>query len=97
MEQLLESEPDDIRRRFVSAISRLSTKELEVLEKMAISLVEEIPAQNRKVESRTPSLDIDAEVAAYRAELEAQRNSQEEDSVESTASTGSSGSGKRLA
>lgn len=40
MNDLMRSEPDDIRRRFVTAVSRLSTKELEVLENAALHLVE---------------------------------------------------------
>jgi len=40
MNQLLRSESGDIRRRFVSAISRLSTKELKILEKAALSLIQ---------------------------------------------------------
>lgn len=42
MNRLMQSEPDDIRRRFVSAISRLSTDELKVLERTALHLAEEL-------------------------------------------------------
>jgi len=83
MEQLLQSEPDDIRRRFVSAISRLSTKELEVLEKAAMSLVEEIPKQDKNTDpTDLPAIQtiapppntqtdeqIDQEVERYRQQL----------------------------
>ena len=39
---LMQSEPDNIRLRFVSAISRLSTKELEILEKAALHIASEL-------------------------------------------------------
>lgn len=41
VEQLLQSEPNDIRRRFVTAISHLSTHELEILERTALHLADE--------------------------------------------------------
>ena len=47
VDQLLQSEPDDIRRRFVTAISRLSTKELEVLERTALHLTDELSSADQ--------------------------------------------------
>jgi len=80
MDHLLQSEPDDIRRRFVSAISRLSTRELEVLEKAAMSLVEEMPKRVKGEDPpAVPTLalpttawtykEIDQEVERYRQQL----------------------------
>lgn len=51
VDQLLQSEPDDIRRRFVTAISRLSTKQLEVLEGAALRLADEL---NAAADQRAP-------------------------------------------
>ena len=47
VDRLLQSEPDDIRRRFVTAISRLSTKELEVLERTALHLTDELSSADQ--------------------------------------------------
>jgi len=87
IQSFLQGGTDSFRERLVSLLLRLSPEQWDALEGYLLELVA----------PRAPALDIDAEVAAYRAELEAQRNSQEEDSVESTVSTGSSASGKRLA
>lgn len=80
---LLRSRPDDIRRRFVAAISKLSTQELEILERAALHLVEysnvpaELPAteqsQTDEQTAEPEDIDIEAEVEAYRQELLAEK------------------------
>lgn len=42
MNSLLQSEPDDIRRRFATAVSHLSTQQLELLESIALQLAEDL-------------------------------------------------------
>lgn len=42
MNNLLQSEPDDIRRRFATAVSHLSTQQLELLESIALQLAEDL-------------------------------------------------------
>lgn len=72
VDQLLQSEPDDIRRRFVTAISRLSTKQLEVLEGAALRLADELNAaadQGEAIPYRRPATE--EEKAWARAEAEA--------------------------
>jgi transcriptional regulator with XRE-family HTH domain len=72
---LLQSEPSDIRHRFVMAISRLSTRELEVLEKTAIHLADELNmtgqgrTRDEKPIAEWTDADIDADVAEYRRHL----------------------------
>lgn len=82
VDQLLKSEPDDIRRRFVTAISRLSTVELEALEKTALLLSGETnntSAVDFKMETTTQSEpDIMSELAELkRQNEEIQRQNQE--------------------
>ena len=45
MDSLLQGKPDDIRRRFAVAVSRLSTQQLEILEGIAIQLANNLQAQ----------------------------------------------------
>lgn len=62
---LMQSEPDSIKLRFVSAISRLSTKELEILEKAALHIVSELhssPANNSQ-HLENPELPMTVEEA----------------------------------
>lgn len=87
IQTFLQCGTDSFRERLVSLLLRLSPEQWDALEGYLLELVS----------PRAPSLDIDAEVAAYRIELESQRESQEEGSAESTASDGSSAGGKRLA
>lgn len=72
--QLLQSESDDIRRRFVTAISRLSTKQLEVLEGTALRLADEL---NALAPDAAGQKRATSDVAARIVELE--RQSQEKD------------------
>lgn len=78
--ELLLSEPDDIRTRFIMAISRLSVKELELLEKIALRLVDELnptssapgiqetPADTEDRKSLTDD-EIEEEVEKFRKSL----------------------------
>lgn len=94
VDQLLQSEPDDIRRRFVTAISRLSTKQLEVLEGAALRLADELNAANQgeAIPYRRP---VTAEEEAWaRAEAEAYYR---ELLLEKKAPGGSSASGGQAA
>lgn len=74
IDQLLKSEPDDIRRRFVTAISRLNTVELEALEKTALLLSDEAnnaPVVGAKSETTAQSEpDLAAKVAALERQNE---------------------------
>ena len=45
MDSLLQGKPDDIRRRFAVAVSRLSTQQLEILEGIVIQLANNLQAQ----------------------------------------------------
>ncbi|MBD5169356.1 MAG: helix-turn-helix transcriptional regulator [Oscillibacter sp.] len=97
VERLITGESAEFKRRLINALSTLKDEHWVILEEKLKEIV-----GTRDAESAAPPLppapgDIDAEVAAYRAELEAQRESQEVGSGESTASAGSSDSGKRLA
>ena len=87
IEAFLQGGTDSFRKRLVSLLIRLSPEQWDALEGYLLD----------QVALRAPSLDIDAELAAYRAELESQRESREVDSGGSTASAGFSDSGKRLA
>lgn len=53
MNSLLQSEPDDIRRRFTTAISRLSTKQLEILESIMIQTVKDLQSVEQQPEKTT--------------------------------------------
>lgn len=67
--QLLQSEPDDIRRRFVMAISRLSTRQLEVLEGAALRLADDLNAADQAAPPPVP--DIAAELAELKRQNQA--------------------------
>ena len=54
MNSLLQSEPDDIRRRFATAVSHLSTQQLEILEGIALQLVEGLQAPEPQTTSTAP-------------------------------------------
>ena len=54
MNSLLQSEPDDIRRRFATAVSHLSTQQLEILEGIALQLVEDLQAPEPQTTSTAP-------------------------------------------
>jgi len=54
MDSLLQSEPDDIRRRFATAVSHLSTQQLEILEGIALQLVEDLQSPEPQATSAAP-------------------------------------------
>ena len=85
VDQLLQSEPDDIRRRFVTAISRLSTKELEVLERTALHLTDELSSadQNQTQAEWEREADEFAAIAREQYLSEKLRESQELSAKES--------------
>ena len=88
VERLITGESAEFKRRLINALSTLKDEHWLLLEEKLKEIVGIREA---------PSLDIEAEVSAYRTELEAQQESQEVASGESTASVGSSGSGRRMA
>lgn len=88
VERLITGESAEFKRRLINALSTLKDEHWLLLEEKLKEIVGV---------RETPSLDIEAEVSAYRTELEAQQESQEVASGESTASVGSSGSGRKMA
>lgn len=88
VERLITGESAEFKRRLINALSTLKDEHWLILEEKLKEIVGMRDA---------PALDIDAEVAAYRAELLSQRNSQEEGLAGSTASAGFSGSGRKMA
>lgn len=69
---VLADKPDSFRRRFIAALSHLDIEAWKAVEAFALSIVE-------GREERPPDeLDIEAEVAAYRAQLEAEKKAREE-------------------
>lgn len=88
VERLITGESAEFKRRLINALSTLKDEHWLLLEEKLKEIVGIREA---------PSLDIEAEVSAYRTELESQQESQEVASVASTVSVGSSGSGRKMA
>lgn len=88
VERLITGESAEFKRRLINALSTLKDEHWILLEEKLKEIVGIREA---------PSLDIEAEVSAYRSELEAQQKSQEVASDASTASAGSSGIGRKMA
>lgn len=62
---LLRSRPDDIRRRFVIAISKLNTQELEILERAALHLAEYANTPAEHIEDNPKSQTVEEVEAEY--------------------------------
>lgn len=58
MDSLLQSKPDDIRRRFAVAVSHLSTQQLEILESIALQLAEDLHAPEPQDKSDAPQSQL---------------------------------------
>lgn len=74
MNNLLQSEPDDIKRRIVTAISHLDTSELELLEKIALQVAEDLQTVDHPAEASVPATDhpqLPKPASPSAAELEA--------------------------
>lgn len=82
MEHLLQNEDADFVRRFVAAISRLNTSQLELLESVALGLINEFPNSSSSTPAEMDTrpreekpvmewteADIDADVEEYRQSL----------------------------
>lgn len=61
--EIMADKPDDFRRRFIAALSRLDMNAWKAIEAFALSIVD------GRDERPHDELDIEAEVAAYRAHL----------------------------
>ena len=88
VERLITGESAEFKRRLINALSTLKDEHWILLEEKLKEIVGMREA---------PALDIEAEVSAYRSELLSQRESQEVASDASTASAGSSASGRKMA
>lgn len=88
VERLITGESADFKRRLINALSTLKDEHWILLEEKLKEIVGMREA---------PVLDIESEVSAYRTELEAQQESQQVASDESTVFAGSSGSGRKMA
>lgn len=77
IDEFLATESENFRRRFAAALSRLDVDAWEAIEEFSRALVEEQASKEEPPAPAQPSalddLDIEREVAAYRAELEAQK------------------------
>ena len=88
VERLITGESAEFKRRLINALSTLKDEHWILLEEKLKEIVGIREA---------PSLDIEAEVSAYRTELEAQQESQQVASGASTVSVGSSDNGRKMA
>ena len=73
---VLRDRDEAFRKRFVTMLSQLPPEGWKWLEWMALKILEEHDQNEAQKKSSAPKLDIDREVEAYRAELEAQRDVQ---------------------
>lgn len=95
VDKLMQSEPDDIRRRFVVAISRLSTSELEVLEKMALHLTAEFAPNTETPLPSQPEephrITVEEAEAEYIKAMSERARRQERTALPTTADTRNAG------
>ena len=73
--EIMADKPDDFRRRFIAALSRLDMNAWKAIESFALSIVE------GRDERPHDELDIEAEVAAYRAHLLREKEAREKSSA----------------
>ena len=73
--EIMADKPDDFRRRFIAALSRLDMDAWKAIEAFALSIVE------GRDERPHDELDIEAEVAAYRAHLLREKEAREKSSA----------------
>lgn len=83
---VLRDRDEAFRKRFVTMLSQLPPDGWKWLEWMALKILEEHDQNEAQKKSSAPKLDIDQEVEAYRAELEAQRDVQAGSSPSGTGS-----------
>ena len=67
--ELLKSEPESFRRRFVSALAKLDENDWETFERFAANLAETQPEED----TPSPEQEIEAKVEAYRQKLLAKK------------------------
>lgn len=83
---VLRDRDEAFRKRFVTMLSQLPPEGWKWLEWMALKILEEHDQDEAQKKSSAAELDIDQEVEAYRAELEAQRDVQAGSSPSGTGS-----------
>lgn len=76
VDDVLADESDSFRRRFIAALSHLDREAWEAIEQFALSIVE-----GRSAPQQEDEIDIELEVAAYRAQLEAEKKAREKSSA----------------